>query len=96
MSILRGYRISLPAVAPGWPTTFSFSHPPNPGFSRMTLSSHRLKASTSFFTVKAGRRPFLHWRSFGKHRGGQPVGPFAEGAPIYTAGSCYDNSMEPA
>ena len=25
----------------------------------MTLSSHRLKASTSFFTVKAGWRPFL-------------------------------------
>ena len=35
--------------------------PPKPsrdtrGFSRMTLSSHRLKASSSFFTVKAGRR----------------------------------------
>jgi len=73
--------------------------PPKPsrdtrGFSRMTLSSHRLKASSSFFTAKAGQHPFLRPRDVGTTPAGQPGGSvLLRAPPMYTAGSCYDNCM---
>ena len=71
-----------------------FFPPTQPGFSRMTLSSHRLKASSSFFTAKAGRHPFLRPRDVGTTPARQPGGSvLLQAPPMYTAGRCYDHDM---
>ena len=63
------------------------------GFSWMTLSSQRLKASSSFFILQGRPAPFLYGGVSATPRQDSQGGSLRRVPPMYTAGSCYDNAM---